>query len=120
LNIGSPPLARRGPPISRWRPVVTGSPPLARKGHYGGQGHPVPDRITAAGAERTTPLSRPCRPLMADLRSRGEDSRVVRTPLKAFGSPPPARRGPRVELAFHGRLRLTSARAERTAGPGRM
>ncbi len=91
------------------------SPPLARRG----LGDRVPgtplERLTSARAERTAGTSTRTARTPAHLRSRGEDAASADVLRLTPGSPPLARRGHGRGRARGGWLRLTSARAERTA-----
>ena len=113
---GSPPLARRGRRPPQASKNAGGSPPLARRGEPGHRQRPGRGRLTSARAERTTPSTTRARATSAHLRSRGEDLRAVALRAGLGGSPPLARRG-RDQDGTHVVVgRLTSARAERTAG----
>ncbi len=94
-----------------------GSPPLARRGPLGHAQHAGPVRLTSARAERTSGISARRLWTSAHLRSRGEDSTTAIHRPRRCGSPPLARRGQRRGDRGEQVVRLTSARAERTAGP---
>ncbi len=96
---------------------VSGSPPLARRA----PGLPGPDgfdvRLTSARAESTTVKQSAPSATPAHLRSRGEHSPSARAAVRSAGSPPLARRAPRLADEDLPVPRLTSARAESTVEP---
>ncbi len=96
------------------RRSMIGSPPLARRGPPRPPGRRHRQRLTSARAERTSASSSSSTSSAAHLRSRGEDAFSWASSAACCGSPPLARRGPRVTMFEPIRYGLTSARAERT------
>ncbi len=91
----------------------SGSPPLARRAPGGGQrGGPI-GRLTSALAESTCPGSRRTSTSPVHLRSRGEHADDTMPVVTKSGSPPLARRALLPALRTLGKVRFTSARAER-------
>ncbi len=95
--------------------VLDGSPPPARRGLLRDGELLAPRRFTSACAERTPrPGSRKVSSTV-HLRLRGEDGPPRRRVSRAFGSPPPARRGRSLRVLSRADGGFTSACAERTA-----
>jgi hypothetical protein len=92
-----------------------GSPPFARRGHPRHPQHLADARLTSAYAERAGPPCHRKRTSTAHLCSREEGSFSWASATSPIGSPPLARRGQNGQRDADPYLRLTSARAERTA-----